>query len=245
MIYKTLFLSLFSSCFFVINTNTMEANDIEQKVDKTITFVEKTLKEFRLEKKDRKYNYSEQDINELIGHSLSFLTLNPITPMFDSLDLNTDENILRKKLNKKSDALVSGIEAFFLIKKMQQNNPTFCEKQYNLIKEFINSSLENLEILQNAAFFAAKRNTYFCLAFLLQIGIDPNLKDWYKQSLLQIAAQNGKNESVTLLTKINGIEIDSKDNYGATPLQKALKYFEIKTALTLSFNGANHFPHNP
>ena len=70
---------------------------------------------------------------------------------------------------------------------------------------------------------------------LLESGHNPHAQDSNGRTPLTYAAHNGQQSFVQLLLDINGIDINTKDHFGATPLHFAASKGYVLTRLSWSY----------
>ena len=71
---------------------------------------------------------------------------------------------------------------------------------------------------------------------LLQSGRNPHAQDSNGRTPLKYAVHNGQHSFTHLLLDINGIEINSRDHIGATPLHFAVSKGYVLTHLSCSYH---------
>ncbi|XP_041358491.1 serine/threonine-protein phosphatase 6 regulatory ankyrin repeat subunit C-like [Gigantopelta aegis] len=80
---------------------------------------------------------------------------------------------------------------------------------------------------------AAFNNSIKCVDFLLSVHCDPNMEDGSREVALHLAAKTGALDCLDSLIHTKHIRLDMEDNWGRTPLLKAIIYNKRKAAYKL------------
>ncbi|MFC1894541.1 ankyrin repeat domain-containing protein [Candidatus Dependentiae bacterium] len=188
----------------------------------------------------------EQRINKNIGYSKLGTNLSPKTPLQSERLLyeNPNTNIRQKLTNSKyADGFITILKYKSIIEQLNQYFPSTFIQQYKLIltyiQEFVEKATQKKQLLEYALFFASKRNEHNALKFILQqenlnhnLNIS-DLRDFWGQSLLHVAACNGNIEVAEILIS-HGMDINILNNAGQTPFYKATQH--KKTQFLIYFN---------